>query len=352
MWTSASPKNNRQGDRALPEDAFQIAAVGETNAALVGDVFRAVYGEEFPVKYVYEPELLMREIHSEKLAAVLALDAFGRAAGYVSVYKTAPNPRLWEAGNMIVAPEYKHTHVSNLLANSYFSPHLQQKGKSDGLFGEAVCCHYFSQVGSSKAGLIDCALELDQLDGASFKDNRAGTARVSCVLNFLEHTDPPSPVYVPQEYAGILQKLSLPLRPRVFRPSTAPLSTADATRTEERYYASARTWKWAVWEIGTDWPAKVAELLSAAKQRGVISLQVSLNMACPPIGTAAQSLRSHGFFLGGLLPRWFGSDGLLLQQVFGAETDYDQTLLYTRTAKELLTFIRADRAAVQAAGRA
>ena len=331
----------------MTDETFHIAAVDETNASLVGDVFRSAYGEDFPVKYVYHPELLLQELRNDTLAAVLALTADGHAAGYVSVYQTAPNPRLWEAGNLVVTPKYKHTNVSHLLTTSFFSPLLQRKDKSDGLFGEAVCCHYFSQFSAAKSGMIDCALELDQLDGISFEDNRAGTARVSCVMNFMEYTDPPSPLYLPQEYSAILHLLSQPLRSRLFFPSIAKLPIQGKTSLTEKYYATAATEKIAVWEIGADWRSVVDQMLAEAKRKQVLSLQVSLNMACPHIGKAVQVLRSHGFYFGGLLPRWFGSDGLLLQQVFGPETEYDRTLLYTQSAKNLLSFIRADRAALK-----
>jgi len=78
----------------------------------------------------------------------------------------------------------------------------------------------------------------------------------------------------------------------------------------------------------------------------VISLQVTLNMACPHIGVVVELLREKGFFFGGMAPRWFGTDGFLMQKLFGSETEYEEIKLYTQTAKELLSFIRSDREAV------
>ncbi len=328
---------------------FRIVAVNSTNAHHVGTVFRSIYGENFPVKDVYQPDILLREIGAGRLISGLALDANELPAGYISMFKVAPNPRLWEAGNVVVVPRYGQTDVSSRLVRYCFELVTDRRVEADGIFSEAVCCHYFSQLNTAKLGMMDCGIELDQLDGNSFKDgksNKAGTARVSCVINFMEITDPSEPEYVPVPYDEMVRRLTAPLRPRVLVPSTAMLPAQGATHQQEMYYASARTWKVAVPAVGGDWAVAVADILNEAVKRDVISLQVTINMACPSIGAAVTVLREKGFFFGGVVPRWFGTDGLLMQKLFGSKTDYDATKLYTKTARELLAFIRSDREAV------
>ena len=262
------------------------------------------------------------------------------------MFKNAPNHNLWEAGNLVVVPDYKQTDVSSLLFAAYFNDALSAGTTSDGLMGEAVCCHYFTQVGNIKAGAADVALELDQLDGPSFIGNRTGSARVSCVLGFLENSAPTSPIYLPTIYAPILVKLLQPLQPRIVLHDAAPLPTTGTTQREERYYESVQTWKFFVHSIGADWPDFAAEIVAEAKRRGVVSLQILLNMACPQLDAAVQTLKSNGFFFGGLAPRWFGPDGLLMQQVLGQETEYEHIKLYSATAKQILAWIQAERSAM------
>jgi len=126
------------------------------------------------------------------------------------------------------------------------------------------------------------------------------------------------------------------------------LSQMGATVREEKYYEFAKTWKVMVRSIGSDWAEVAAELVGEAKRRGVVSLQVVLNTACPAIGAATELLRQQGFFFGGLAPRWFGADGVMMQQLFDSEPDYEETRLYSQEAKDLMAFIRADKDAVAA----
>ncbi|MCX5817983.1 MAG: hypothetical protein NTX75_17350 [Proteobacteria bacterium] len=334
----------------MPDELFRIVAVDVANAHHVGTVFRSLYGEDFPVKDVYQPEVLWKEIQAGRLVSALAFDVKGQAVGYISMFKTAPNPRLWEAGNMLVDPGYAHTNISSHLIRCYFDPAMCRMTDIDGIFNETVCCHFFTQVSAAKIGMTDCALELDQLDGDSFKDgksNKTGTARVSCVLYFWELTDLLEAEYVPVRYDTILKRIAGSLRPRILFPSTDALPTDGSTSLEEKYYASAKTWKVVVPMVGGNWAAAVEDILSKAKQRRVISLQVTLNMACPHIGAAVDLLREKGFFFGGMAPRWFGTDGLLMQKLFGSETEYEKTKLYTPFSKELLAFIRSDREAIR-----
>lgn len=328
---------------------FHIAAVDRHNAHHVGDVFRSVYGEEFPAKIVYQPEDLYKEIRDGKIMSGLAFNEDEQPAGYVSMYKAAPNPGIWEAGSIVVNPEYKHTSVSQELV--YYCRNLISNvaTDTDGIFMEAVCSHYYTQVNCAKTGMFDCGIELDQLDGKSFKDgksNRAGTARVSCLFSFMETSDPVSPAYLPAVYDEIVRQVAVPLRRRRFIPSTAEIPDSVKTRIDDKYYPQAATCKIAVHEIGNDWAQAVESMVRDACERGTISLQITLNMAEPHIEKAVDILRKHGFFFGGLIPRWFESDGLLMQRLFNDEPQYEKIKLYTSTAKDLLRFIGNDRESV------
>lgn len=329
----------------MSENSFRIVPVDATNAHFVGTVFHSIYGEDFPVKYVYQPELVLREIAGQRLAACLAFTETEQPAGYISLFPNAPNPHLWEGGNLIVNPAYKHTDLALELFQHYFKPSSALQG--DGIYSEAVCHHYFSQVNCIKAGMSDCAIVLDQLASDIFKDGRTESDRIACVWNFWELTASSAGAeYLPPQYADILQKLAQPLQPRAFAIASAPLPRQGNTVQTDTYHASVQTWKISIEEIGSDWQSVLEQIDHTAAQRQVISLQLIINTACPHIGAAVQAMQQQGFFFGGLVPRWFGTDGVLMQKVYGKEPDFAGIKLYTQTAKELLAYIRTDRVKV------
>ena len=333
----------------MNRNGFRILDVDATNAQHVGTMFRAIYGEDFPARIVYEPEQLWREIRQERLFAALAFSEEDEPIAYLSFFKSAPNPRLWEAGNMMVIPAYAQTDVAMELASYGLEQFKGKLRESDGIFGEAVCSHYFTQVNGIKSGMVDCALELNQLAGSSFKDgknNKAGLDRISCLLHFQEFIQLTEEEYLPEQYAEQLQKLAAPLQPRSFRVSTAVLPLSGVTDRVEQYYEVAKTWKIAVRSVADDWREFVKKTIAEAESRQVVSLQVAVNMSCPAVGAAVEVLREQGFFFCGLAPRWFGSDGVVMQKLSGMEPNFEETKLYSKTARDLLQFIRQDREAV------
>jgi hypothetical protein len=70
-------------------------------------------------------------------------------------------------------------------------------------------------------------------------------------------------------------------------------------------------------------------------------MQVYLPLAAAPAGPAIESLRHRGYFLGGVLPRWFDGDGLMMQKLY-SEPHFDTIRLYSQRAEKLLDFIRRD----------
>ncbi|MDP2849238.1 MAG: hypothetical protein Q8O35_13780 [Humidesulfovibrio sp.] len=329
------------------DSPYSITTVTADTAAGAANVFRAIYGESFPMRYVYHADQLMAEIEGGRLCAALAFDQGQEAIGYASVYRNAPNPLLWEGGNLVLIPGRGDDRLGWSLMEYFKQPGKLPGPPPDGYYSESVCHHYFTQVGCAKLGFHDCAIELDQLDGASFAEHRPSTDRVACVLQFYEQTGQPEPVCLPHRYADLLQRLAQPLQPRKFLTSSLPLPEGGATASTSSYYESSRTWKLSVNEVGADWGSWLDKLLAEAHQRRVVSLQVVVSMAVPCIGAAVEAMRERGFSLGGLFPRWFGADGIMLQQVLGKEPDYEGIKLYSQTARGLLGFIRDDQEAAK-----
>lgn len=326
----------------MPDNSFTIKAVDSSCADLVPDIFRSIYGDDFPVQYVYDGSLVLAEIASGHLSAAIALDQNNHAVGYVAIYNNAPNQKLWEGGNLLVVPGCGVDDLGWHLLQYFLLPENQPASGSDGSFTESVCHHYFTQLGCAKSGFSDCALMLDQMSAASFKEHVPQTSRVACLMQFFEQSDPQGICYLPEQYFDFLQGLANHLRPRTLQPGSAPLPAEGVTAYSDSWFSDAGMWRVSVSAVGSDWDAFLNNLLQLASQRNVTSLQVVVSTALPCCGTAVELMRRSGFYLGGLFPRWFGSDGIMMQRVMGKQPDFSGIKLYSSNARELLKYIQAD----------
>lgn len=69
--------------------------------------------------------------------------------------------------------------------------------------------------------------------------------------------------------------------------------------------------------------------------------QVWLPLASTSVGWAVERLRSRGYFLGGILPRWFDTDGLLMQRLYHTP-DWDTIQILLDRSREIVRMVRED----------
>ena len=93
----------------------------------------------------------------------------------------------------------------------------------------------------------------------------------------------------------------------------------------------------------SDLDDEIASLERQARASGRRMLQVVLDLGNPACGPAADLLRDRGYWLGGLLPRWFDADGLLLQKSLD-QPNFPAIETYSEDAGLLLQVIQDDYA--------
>lgn len=328
----------------MEEQAYAIRKATAEDAKLIVDLFRETYGDAYPHADMYQPEVLRGRIDKKEVRALLAVSPAGRGIGYFARETTAPNPNLWEEKGLVVALDYKQTSLGLELMNQMQE---EEFASGSGVFSFPVCYQYFSQLACIKHGRRDVALCLDMVEGSIFKERQAGQGRVACLLNFSEYEKPTAPTYLPDVYDKILRDLAAPLQERIFKEAAGGLPAEGKTVLETLGLPEDGSWSVAVREIGADWPQCLRELVVQAQRQQVVSLRFIINAHRAAVGGAVEELRQCGFFFCGLAPRWFGSDGLMMQKVFHKDPNFEGIRLYSQQAKELCSFIRADRDAVE-----
>ena len=119
------------------------------------------------------------------------------------------------------------------------------------------------------------------------------------------------------------------------------LPAKTKTRLDTEVFNFAQVARIAVTKAGDD----LDVILNAAEERlknaGIKVFQVWLKLAEESVGDAVDRLREAGYFFGGILPRWFDSDGLLLQKISG-RPNWEKIQLYYDNDRKLLEMVHTD----------
>jgi hypothetical protein len=320
---------------------FSIGLFEHRDGQGVADLFRKVYGDAYPVKLVYDPNALMAALETRENIPVVARTSDREVIAYQALYRSAPNPAVYEAGQGLVHPDFRGAGINTEISR-YMRDVLIPDLSAESIFGEAVCNHTHMQRSWGGLGNIETAIEVDLMPREAYAAEGSASGRVSTLFMCRVPEKMSSITYLPPPYEKPLRLLYEGIEDRSdFRTGNASLP-ATGTEFAVQVFDFAGVARVAVNEAGDDFAVlmeqKEAELLA----RKIVVLQVWLRLSWPFVGRLTGILRGRGYFLGGLLPRWFpGSDGILMQKLAGPP-NWDGIHLYSERAAEILSIVRSD----------
>jgi hypothetical protein len=328
---SIEPGQPWKVDLFRPEDAEGVARL-----------FLSVYGEGYPIRTYLDPERLIQENAAGRIISSVARTPKGDVVGHNALFNSAPFQGIYECGAGVVHAVYRGGAgvFTRLVA------HGQDVGAREfgvrAIFGESVCNHVFSQKMCHNLGWTSHALEVDLMPAAAYVKERSAPGRVASLVDYVTISPGPHKVFLPGAYEASLRFLYSGLDDqREFLTSDASFPIGSKTTIRTQSFAFARVARCAVPESGVDFAGIIEkEERDVLAQRPVV-IQVWLNLAEPWVSAAVEILRAMGFFFGGLLPRWFDTDGLLMQKIIG-EPCWEGMQIYFDRAKSLVDMVRAD----------
>jgi hypothetical protein len=113
------------------------------------------------------------------------------------------------------------------------------------------------------------------------------------------------------------------------------------TEIKTQVFDFAQVARLAVHDARADFESTFDEQEKAIREKGVVVIQVWLKLSWPWVGQAVDYLRKRGYFLGGILPRWFDVDGMLMQKITG-RPNWEGIQLHFDRAKKILELIKKD----------
>ncbi|MCJ7784697.1 MAG: hypothetical protein MUP41_12255, partial [Desulfobacterales bacterium] len=217
-----------------------------------------------------------------------------------------------------------------------------KKYEIEQVFGEPVCNHIFAQKGTAKAGWITQAIEVDLMPSEAYDKEKSASGRVTALLDFKTLKPKPHTVYLPAVYEESMRFIYSGLDDdRDFVLSKDNLPSPIKTEIKTQVFDFAQVARLAVHDAGADFESAFDEQEKTARAKEVTVLQVWLKLSWPWVGQSVDVLRKRGYFLGGILPRWFDVDGMLMQKIIG-EPNWEGIQLYSDRAKKILEMAKAD----------
>jgi hypothetical protein len=325
------------GDETLTVDLFKAE-----DAENVTKLFREVYGEGYPAKVVYNPEQIIAAFENRDNIPIVVRTPDNRVVGYSSLFRAAPDKGVYEKGNGVVSPAYRNSGVISMIFQ-YVKKILPGMDDVNMFFGEPVCNHtYIQQAALAALPVIETALEVNLMPAKAYEKEKSASGRVSTLLMFMTITPKPHTVNVPDMYADSFKYIYGGFDDRrVFSQSKEDIPSLTQTRIDTQVFDYAGIARIAFHETGSDFE----KILIAEEQRilnqNVEVIQIWLKISWPWIGRIAGLLKNNGYFFGGVLPQWFGEDGLLMQKIL-SQPDWESIHLFSDRAKKILEFVKAD----------
>ena len=317
-------------DRFRPEDAPGVV-----------ELFKAVYGDGYPIRLFYDAQALIEANKTGQYITVVARLPEGRVISVHHFYRSGPYELLYEFGVGLTLPDYRGAGVSNALGKYAFKSILPDLNTEEA-FGEPVCYHLHMQKLCETSGYIETAIEVALMPAEAYAREEISGGRVATTVAFRCLKPSPHTVYVPQTYAELITSLYSVLDDsRELLPSSQGFPKALPTVSRVQLFDFAQVARIAVEQAGADLESHLAKVEDDAREKGFLVFQAWLKLSCPWVGQAVKLLNKHGYFIGGILPRWFDQDGLLMQKLF-CPPYFDDIHLYSDRTKKILAAVQED----------
>ncbi len=325
-----------------PGQKWDVDLFRPEDAEGVVRLFLSVYGKDYPIKIYVDPELLVRENAAGRVISSVARTPRGEIVGHDALFRSAPYENIREAGAGVVHVNYRGGQgiFTQLVRHGIEAG--EKRFDVEAVHTEPVCNHVFSQKLTHGIGCVTCGLEVDLMPAPAYQKEKSAAGRVASFLDVVTLRPKPHRVYIPSAYEDAFTFLysGYDDRREILKAGEkAPIGSM--TRMEVNYFAFAQVARMAVWEEGMDFPSVFELEEKKVLQKGALVLQVWLNLAFPWIDEAVEMLREKGYFLGGLLPRWFDTDGLQMQKIMKRPDWEDMQICFDR-AKRVRDLVQED----------
>lgn len=273
---------------------------------------------------------------------MVAKTADQNVIAYQALYRSAPNRAVYEAGQELVHPDFRGSGINTGISRDMRDVLIPDLG-AESVFGEAVCNHTHMQKSWGGLGSVESALEVDLMPREAYTAEESASGRVSTLfMSAVDKKRRPALVHLPAPYEESLRYFYEGIeKDREFGPCNSPLPRTN-TRLVIQVFDFANVARVGFDEAEDDFEGVLEQKEVELLEEKILIIQVWLRLSWPFVGRRTGMLRDRGYFLGGLLPRWFpGSDAILMQKLV-ERPNWEGIHPYSERAAEILGIVRRD----------
>ena len=271
------------------------------DAAAVVALYRAVYGEEYPYKDVYDPAEIIRRHDSGDTYRMVVCTPAGEVVGHVAISRpSSPNSDLYEVGQLLMRSDYRRSTAALVLLPRALEEIPARYG-IDALWGEAVCNHLFTQQMVLRDGFHETGIEVGLVPaaaGATAMQTKPSEERGSAVIVFRLCQNRPQTVFVPAVYEEQLHFFYEGTGcDHAWQPAPKALPADVATDGSVETLSGWGVARFVFPVAGGDFEQCLARLESGASAAGAVVTQAFLRLTDAGCGAAVDVLRRRGYCL-------------------------------------------------------
>lgn len=322
------------------EEVFTVDYFRPSDAPGVARLFYAIYGDGYPVDTYYIPERLIEENRHGTIRSVVARTVSGDIVSHVALYRSSPpNPNLYEYGVGLTLPAYRST-MAFARANQLLIKLTGHDG-IDGFYGEAVCNHVITQKLSRQTQAIETALQPALMPQDAYGTKQSATGRVGCLVFFRVVRDIRRTLHLPDRYEKEIRFIldGLNLDRELISRKSEPMDGCGEIDVKRFDFAGVA--RCTIAAPGKEMEEKLADVERQLRSENYAMIQFFLDLGKPWACDVVEKLHSHGYCFGGLLPIWFGDDGLLMQKHF-VDPDFGSLRIYSDRGRSIAAMVRRD----------
>ncbi len=298
------------------------------------------YGYSYANENVYFPERLSAMNQEEKLFSSVAVTPEGEIGGHFAIIFHEKLPA--EMGIAVTKKKFRGQGFAKESAV------FLEKSATDlghkGMQVKEVTAHPYTQKFCMKLGYMDCGLLLGHSPKTLSFKGIADTLkqRNSDVLGFKYFAEPePRKLFIPDQHREMILRLykNIGVDAQSIRSTKAePLSEQGSM--EVKVHTLRSLAELIIFEIGKDTIPMLRQEMRKLfiDEIQVFELYLSLNDPMAPM--MVSQLEQMGYVFTGILPETHMGDAVIMQYFNGVYVDYDQIVLVSELARELLEYIK------------